>query len=114
MAQDLQSTLFNTDVAPDTMQAVIPSSSLYNLYKLSARVTVISLEIGYHIHPNIVFSFKPMMVNRGTFVTNATLDNDNSPANYRNAIVPNTEGWGFNKLDGSTSFAAYLGIKFKL
>ena len=105
---------FNTDVAPDTMQAVIPSSSLYNLYKLSARVTVLSLEIGYHIHPNIVFSFKPMMVNRGTFVTNATMDNDNSPANYRNAIVPNTEGWGFNKLDGSTSFGAYFGIKFKL
>ena len=76
------------------MQNVIPSSSLYNLYKLRSKVSVLSLEIGYHIHPNIVVSLKPMRVKRDVYTTNATMGNENSPTNYRNVNASDSESWG--------------------
>lgn len=106
--------VFDTNAAPDTMQNVIPSSSLNNLYKLRSKVSVLSLEIGYHIHPNIVVSLKPMRVKRDVYTTNATMGNENSPTNYRNVNASDSESWGLSKLSGSTSYPIYFGVKFKL
>ena len=100
----------------------ISPEEIKSLYQINTLSTVISVEFGVHILPNLVFSIKPCLVRRGTYETSATLKHpDIESENYRDVRITTYEGqsintkWGFENLyTGSTNYPIYFGLKLKL
>jgi hypothetical protein len=118
----LSSYSFDTIIAPNSTTNVLSPEEVKSLYQINTLSTVISVEFGIHILPNLVFSIKPCLVRRGTYETSATLKNpDIKSDNYRDVKITSYEGqpintnWGFEKLNtGSITYPIYFGLKLKL
>jgi hypothetical protein len=113
---------FDTIIAPNSLTNVLSPEEIKSLYQINTLSTVISVEFGIHILPNLVFSVKPCLIRRGTYETSATLKHpDIENDNYRDVRMTTYEGqgvntnWGFEKLNtGSTNYPIYFGLKLKL
>jgi hypothetical protein len=93
----------------DTVQNIIPNNQIRNLYTLKSRTIAFSIEIGYHLTPKIILSFRPSLVNRLKYTTNSK---DNSKVSILDGN--DDSSWGFDKLNGSITFPVFFGVKFKL
>ena len=97
----------NLVLTPD--ENLIPNNQIRNLYTLKSRTIVFSIEIGYHLTPKIILSFRPSLVSRLKYESN-------SQNNAKVSILDGNDdsSWGFDKLNGSITFPMFFGVKFKL
>lgn len=112
---------FDTIIAPNDLRSILSSEELKSLYQLNTLTSVLSIEFGVHILPNLIFSIKPTIINRGVYQTTATLKPDTENSDYRKVEMTFDEAqqinnnWGFGSLNSkSTSYPIYFGIKLKL
>jgi hypothetical protein len=97
------------NLVSDSVENIIPNNQIKNLYTLKSRTIVFSIEIGYHLTPKIILSFRPSLVSRLKYESN-------SKNNAKVSILDGNDdsSWGFDKLNGSITFPMFFGVKFKL
>jgi hypothetical protein len=97
------------NLVSDSVENIIPDDQIRNLYTLKSRTIVLSIEVGFHLTPKIILSFRPSLVSRLKYESN-------SQNNSKVSILDGNDdsSWGFDKLNGSITFPMFFGVKFKL